>query len=698
MLYYPQQLTLDNMAIANSQIVNPSSPGKIAAPAITIPKTPKEQQTEKLTKALEQIKLNGPKGLEKVFDLINQFIIKIIIKTNEIMYGKGKAIAPKSQTSAKTVNSSNPIELPKLSGIQNALDRGILNLLTELAGIDFCNLLNYVLKLPKGIGFDPNRPPTDLASFEGVVWRIQYKAFQAQKLIDKYANIYTELNATLANNELRNVLREVSLLIGEISSSEDGLQNEEFKRVFPEASIVFNSLSNVLAKVNRFANLQNITPAELQKAVDDLFKIRQVFITIQSFNLASVVGAANFISNGKVLEEFNKVNQFITPGPKVLVLLRKIVNSCNNIVNIANKVLRVVVTAKTIIVFVLLVLKVFYLIRKLLFGNPVPSAFGTMGVQTTIDDINQTTLKEKLINRFVTRLNQIVETLSLISIAATFLISIMTDIIGKLKLIIANIEGCYPDVASEMQDTVDRMTEARNGLQKFLDDYDRAKNRVDKTFGGYTIDVVTEEVADEAIRLKRRYGIARGADGVIAVQSTPTFASLDLIIINEVKVLLVSKGLVNIGFGAISSADAASLLEASNYLGEDGINIDDIQFNIDDLANEQGDDDIGLKSFINNLPGGKALRRRVRNKMIASNKAYIDEVKKTDSNSPSTQKLIAQKESETNKLEIQKLEDEKKDLQKQLLATIPSGAGSAAIIKKINDIDQKIKELKNKQK
>ena len=36
--------------------------------------------------------------------------------------------------------------------------------------------------------------------------------------------------------------------------------------------------------------------------------------------------------------------------------------------------------------------------------------------------------------------------------------------------------------------------------------------------GNYNIEIVTEQIVDEGINLKRRYGIAIGSDNIIAVQ------------------------------------------------------------------------------------------------------------------------------------------------------------------------------------
>lgn len=605
------------MAIPNLQLVNPSSPGKIPPVKIQIPKTAKQIQEEKDKAEYDRLLSQRPKGLEKAINKINEFIIKIIRKVNEISYGKGTAVALPAQYASQTIDSSVPLENPAKTGIQKALDRGVINLLKELAGIDFCNLINYALKIPGSVAFNANKPPSDLSSFEGKVWRTQKRVYQGQLLIDKYTSIYNQLGLTNANAELNNVVKEISLLIKDLSSTEDGLNNPEFKKRFPEAAGFLNTISGIIAKINRTTGLQNISQKDLDTAVSLLSVIRNgVLQSILSLNLANITGAANFISNGKVLDEFNRLSQFVVPGPKILELLKKIIKLCNNIVDIANRVLRFITFAQTIIKVLLFLVKAIAIVRSVLTNIPLPAAMLPASVILTISE-KLRDLKD-IISNTLNRLGQILGTLSLISIAATLLISIMTDIINKLKLIILNIQNCYPDIADEMQDTVDKMTEASNGLQKFLNDYDTAKNRVDKTFGGYTIDIITEELVDEGIKLKRRYGIARGANNVIAVQSTPTFASLDLIIINEVKALLVSKGLVNIGLNGITTDEAAILLSATNYLGEQSINIDDIQFNASEFSDlvDEREDEIGLKTFFNNLPGGKAMRDRVRKKLF----------------------------------------------------------------------------------
>ena len=65
------------------------------------------------------------KGLEKAIGVIARFIIKAQGKTNGILYGQYK------------------LKQDEGTAIQRALDKGVDNLLTNFAGVDFCNLFNY---------------------------------------------------------------------------------------------------------------------------------------------------------------------------------------------------------------------------------------------------------------------------------------------------------------------------------------------------------------------------------------------------------------------------------------------------------------------------------------------------------------------------------------------------------------------------
>ena len=107
--------------------------------------------------------------------------------------------------------------------------------------------------------------------------------------------------------------------------------------------------------------------------------------------------------------------------------------------------------------------------------------------------------------------------------------------------------GTYIDPAllQEFKDVRDLLRDRALRLLEFLNNYFNKKNAKNNTFGPYTIEILTEVSVDTEIRLRRRYGIAIDANGIIAVQSDATYASDDRIIMAEVKAKLLSSGLVN---------------------------------------------------------------------------------------------------------------------------------------------------------
>jgi len=107
--------------------------------------------------------------------------------------------------------------------------------------------------------------------------------------------------------------------------------------------------------------------------------------------------------------------------------------------------------------------------------------------------------------------------------------------------------GAYvdPKLIQDFKDVRDALQFRADELLAFLTNYFNKKNAKNNTFGPYTIEILTEEVTNSELNIRRRFGIAIDAKGVMALQSDPTYASDDRIIINEVKAKLLSSGLVN---------------------------------------------------------------------------------------------------------------------------------------------------------
>lgn len=623
------------------------------------------------------------KGLEKAIGVITFFIIDAQTKTRELLYGKFVV----------KENEKNPIK--------KALDKGIINLLKVVAGVDFCSLINYAInQVPGGQKFnpDPQKAPTDKIGKKK--WFIQKKAYDLQGYIDDYYAEYGDAKNEKSKLGLYGLTQNIKEVFDFLLGPENGLNDPEIRDAFPVVSNYNNFFQDALGIFNRYTDLRGIPNSELQKIIRRVDQVRGIAISIQGLNtVASAISLADTFTKGAVSDEIAKLSSQI-PVNKLIPTLKSILKTANKINSVARKIIGYINSTRFLIKILMGLIYVFNLIKAYMFA--LPFAPVPVGATAKISDVVQNKLTELGNKKLIRRLGQINSVLGYISSFAVTLIIGMVDIIGKLELILLNIQSCDnvdPGLAQEVADTINLLTGSVNELQKFLTEYEENKNRLNNTYGQYQIKILDEQLTDEGVPLKRRYGVALDMNGVLAVQTTPTFASLDQIIINEVKVLLVSKGLVNSNFSSFPIEDIEIINEALNYTGDIDVNIDDLQFTnfssgLDDPENTDADQGLGLNAFINNLPGGKALRRRMRKMMIQNNEQLKTDLKKTDPNGKYTSGIIKEKDHETNQLKIDILEADKKKLA-VTLATTTNPIATAAIIKKIKEIDNQIKDLKN---
>jgi hypothetical protein len=568
------------------------------------------------------------KGLEKVIAVIYKFIIKAQGAVLGIIYGK-----------FQKQNSNNPIT--------KAIDRGITNILKDVAEIDMCNLLSYAInEIPGGKQFNPEEPPPSDNPFALSKWRLQKAAYEVQKKIDDYYTSYGDAKSPDSKFGLYNLTKDITEIFNLTNNPNFPISNPELNKAFPSLSVASNFLTNALSLFNRYTDLRQIPNEELQKIIRTVDQIRVYTIAIQGLNTpASFVNLADSILGGDVQKEIEKINKIITPT-KLIPLLKQILKVANNLNSLGTKLLSYITTAQGIIKIAIILIRVYDFLIVFFKALALPNQFTTSGLQTTFSDSVTEIFRERGKKKLVKRLAQINILLGAIAgLAQTMIIGIY-DIIQKLNLILLNLESCVnapSDLKAEIQTSINNLSSTVNGLQDFLDRYNNAQDQLNRTFGEYVIEIITEEIVDEGISIRRRYGIARDTDGYIVAQSTPTFASLDLIIINEVKLILSSKGLVKTGLNSLSPEESLIISESLKYLDEQDISIESVELTATDLTNlEENDQELGLQQFINNLPGGKALRKKVRKLLAKQNQNLSTNLKSTDPNSKYKSNIIKQ--------------------------------------------------------
>lgn len=541
------------------------------------------------------------KGLEKVIGLVAKFIIKARKKTSNFFYG-----------------SKKPVD-PNASKFKNALNKGAIKVLEDISDIDFCNIINYALNSVKlgSTSFNPEIPPGENASpLEKRLWPVQKKAYDYQKLIDKYYAQYGTATGKDSRLGLAVLIQKVDLSIDALLEGANAIKDPTLSKNFPEISVVSNFLVNAKKKIGQYSDVRTLPVSEVQEALKWISKFRQVLIAIQALN--SPAALISTVGGGKLQEQLQKINELVDAPDRIIPRLKDLLKLVRNIISVATTVLRYINLIKTIVTIAIVLIRIFNIIKAFLASNPLPSLYTTLGITVTVNKTYQQILEEQGTKKLIKRLQQINIVLALMVQFVTVLLAGMNRILLILKAILMNLESCktadkdQDSLQQDLSSTIQDLENTIAPLQSFLDQANSVNNRANNTFGEYTIEIVNEQLVDEGIALKRRYGIARDKRNIIVVQSAPTFASLDLIIINEVKVLLVSEGYVKTGINDMSSEDQLTIMEASKYVEDSGLSIENVLNTTQEAPSSSVQD---ISGFLNNLSGGKAFRDKVRSRM-----------------------------------------------------------------------------------
>jgi len=754
-----------------------------------------QQQSNNIPPKIEEKKLEPTegqsvaKGFSKIIVTINKSINKVRVAVNNAYYGK--------------TNISNKKKL------SNPLDYGLVNLLNVLASVDLCAVFSFAAnKLPGTKSFNPVKDKEKAKTPLGKAkYQIQNSAYEIQNLIDGYYLSYGSFKSSVSKSELSKLTKDLSQYLQILLSpaGDNPFQNRELKTAFPSISIFDNYLQNASKLFELNQNILGSNAAQIDKVLSYIDKTRQVCVSIQALNNpANLIGFADTFLGANIGEQLQKLDK-ILDSKKITKYIKDIISACQKLQTICNQLLSFINLARTIIKIATVLIQIFKIIAKFLLILPVPNMFTTGGITTAMANAHSkvTDTADFFLKR-LSEINSILENIYYLCQDITIKIG---NIIDLLSLVTANIQGCNsdndltsdltgdnlanqddnvnntnisaddngqirsirgnntgnnliidPNLLNELNLTINNLKATKDSLDDFIKNYENNKKKTNSTFGNYNIVILTEEVVDEAITLKRRYGVALDLNGIEVVKSKLTFASDDKIIIQEVKLLLMSKNLVsptinlsstpynpptesfpssyNPSIGskppkkikqskismlnpteeqrspfdqiAISDPTELAILEESlNFLEDPSIDInavDDTVFDasLDDTENEdeEAEDSLNINAFISKLKGGRKMRRRMRLMMAKEKLKLVESLTKADSGGGFTSNTTKkQKQSAINdaiKAENELILSCKQDIKKYmgLMKIIPASAAVYVILIRKRNVT--IKDAENK--
>lgn len=596
---------------------------------------------------------NVGSALEKVINTSAKAVGELQNGMNKILWGSAN---PQSAQTAKydsatqsvtyTTVRTNPTPPQK----KTLINSGLFNALDALNAVDLCNVLTYVLS-NINIKKKP-RPEQPWTATQTAFYTFQDKAFIVQTAIDKYLAFPNVLVGSFAGSSIQpqtqeqvisgsgvapgqssvvgsavaayNVFNLIQVIQDTFStpnqSSTGSLftpEEKEIIKLVPGLVGNANFIKDFLGSTSKYLDYRQIDSKDLIKLQKKINDLRGICVAVNTLDFKNALAVAGNILNVDIRSQVQELSRFINPT-EIAKTIAQINNAIRSFIQIARKLQGILQTSQFIIKIAILLIKIFKFVKTFLLALPLPNLFTTSGIQTAFSSAKEAATN--LSNGLVKLLKQINSLLSVVLIFVRYTLANANELEIRLRTLIATLEACDAmkdsDVLKELKVSTESLAELKAQLENYIIQYDSKTNPDTAFFGQYNIRVVEEEIVDRTVTNKRRRGIALDQNGTIVAQSDLTFATNPTIIIEEVKLKLIAAGLVQPSLGALDGADLAVIGESLDYLEsndvlQDNLNIETFE-SVDSPENDDETKGLGLNAFINNLPGGKRLRKRVR--------------------------------------------------------------------------------------
>jgi hypothetical protein len=543
-------------------------------------------------------------GTAKVTDTVWKSMKGYFNKFPELFFGKN------------TTNSADKAS--------NPTDYGIAYLSALLASIDLCSIITTIGNLSKNLQgsskFNPNQnpPPNDPK------WKIQLVAYYIQNSIDIFEAAYAM--AANPSTMITSLLSEIGPNMTKLTGP-DYLSSPDIRKSYPQVDAFNNFIADTL---KRYSNVTIISPQD-KKTINGLLKsitlLRQICVLIQGLtspaSLVSFAASALDPATFKAIDKLGVNNINPQDLSRTIASLQTVASQIDHIME---KVVNAIEGFQALIKILLVLVKVFKVIVNFLQILPIPNMYTTAGfgvkMARTTDKLDQ------YAKDTIKILNEINLIIAIVVGLIQGVVATVNLIIANLNKILLNLQNCdrnNQDPAIQaltipLAATIDNMVKSNDNLAAFVQNYQAKKSNTANTYYGYTIQILTEDISDpqvQKVTIPRRYGIALNSANIAVVETTPTYASDDNVIIGEVKLLLQEKHLIQSQGSALTAQEQAIVTESMNILGDNSITMDDIPVDdptalMDPADNENDNLGLGVNSFFNKQKGGKKLRNKIK--------------------------------------------------------------------------------------
>ena len=410
--------------------------------------------------------------------------------------------------------------------ILDILDK-INKVVLEINSIDFCNPLGYILTkaLPPG-----GRLEGKLLAYGKTV--SDFIKLQEDKLSFNRISNETE-------EEYQTRIRNFQIQIEDIRKSLDSLLPD------PELLDIIPGGEGLIKTVNAL-NLALVTGSDVAEILADPTILKTKISLISSFarKLAPFTSPINIatlaISNqaddlNRILRGFIKPERFQAG----LAAIIKLVKSLDNAITQIQRAIKLI---NTILKLINTLIKIYAFILKILKLVPIPVAVGPPVIASTVGALTSQAARAAKMQQQIDDLKKLIGMISLF-LDKSILLQInkirkqIIKLLTGLNTLYKNLAACQytndPQTLGSIQSGIDSLNSNLSTLEDLFPTAKDVEAILPKTYNGYQIDILKEEVVDEGITLLRRRVIVADQRGIVQYEGKPTFANKDFILINE---------------------------------------------------------------------------------------------------------------------------------------------------------------------
>ncbi len=396
-------------------------------------------------------------------------------------------------TGKKTIDTLYKAKKP-LNKAQNTLD--VIN------EIDLCNIINYFLNkaIPPG-----SQAEEQFAKLKAEVKKINDKIDEIEE-----SKTYTQLSDARSKQQ-------------EILSIINSFQVPEFVlKLIPQGGELIKQLKGTANNINDIT-----TAGDIGKVLNTLNEIKTTLKQIEN-----MTSPADLVSITKAGSQIQKLQEVLNPAQLVptLTALVNSIEGAGRILNLINNNLRKLANlVQTLSRIISILKKALTAIKNI----PIPARFVLVSTINRLQDIARNL--DKKLDKAEASLKELNEFLQSISKIVNDLTQLVNVIIAALQKFLEKLKACEKTknlpVVKKTETLIVNLTKTREEIIASVTTPDPKA----VVYKGFKLTILTEEVTDEGITLRRRYGVATNSQGIVKAQSDLTYATLDEIIYSELR-------------------------------------------------------------------------------------------------------------------------------------------------------------------